>query len=326
MNNDILVSVVAPVFNEEDCIKKYIDETIKVLKLNYLNYELLLIDDGSIDNTTKIVEEILLNEKNIRLISLSRNYGREIAMTAGLDSCIGDYIVMMDSDLQDSPNLIPSLINKAIEEKYDIVYAARTSRDGESFLKKISSKLFYRITTKLTGLKIPDNAGDFRVFNRKAVNSLIQLKESNRYMKMLYAYVGFSVGSIPFNREKRFAGTTKYNYFKLINASLDAIISFSSMPLRIVSLLSVFISFLLFLTAGGVFIYKLLDSTNSIASGWASTIVLITFLFSILFIFLAVISEYISRILVESKNRPLYYIKKESNSSVLKDKNIVDDL
>jgi dolichol-phosphate mannosyltransferase len=324
MNQDILISVVAPVYNEEECIEKYILDTLSVLKSNYLNYELILVDDGSTDNSERFIKDIQNKVENIRLLTLSRNYGREIAMSAGLDNSIGDYVVIMDSDLQDPPELIPKLVEKALSG-FDVVYAARISRSGESALKIITSRYFYKITAKMTGLKIPDDAGDFRVFSRRVVNSINQLKEHNRYMKMLYAYVGFSSVGIPFKRKKRYAGKTKYNYASLINASLDAIISFSNKPLRIVSILSIVLSFILFFTSIGVVLYKLIYS-NTIVEGWASTIVLVSFLFSILFIFLSIISEYIGRILLEAKNRPLYYIKEETSGLALRDKNLVDDL
>jgi dolichol-phosphate mannosyltransferase len=324
MINDILISVVAPVYNEEKCIREYINQTIGILQDNYLNYELVLVDDGSTDNSIVIIKEILGKVKNIRLISLSRNYGREVAISAGLDMSIGDYVILMDSDLQDSPDLIPKLVDRAVSG-YDVVYAARISRAGESFFKKISSKYFYKIASSLTGFTIPDDAGDFRVFNRKVVNSISQLKESNRYMKMLYAYVGFKVSKIPFERSERYAGTTKYSYAKLFNASLDAIISFSNRPLRILSIFSMILSFLLFALILVIFIYKMMD-TNAIVEGWSSTMVFISLMFSVLFMFLSIISEYISRILIETKNRPLYYIREEHNSSVMYDKNIVDDL
>ncbi len=324
MINDILISVVAPVYNEEECIKEYIDQTVNILKKNYLNYELILVDDGSNDNTTKIIEQILKEKGNIRLILLSRNYGREIAMSAGLDTAIGDYVVIMDSDLQDNPHIIPKLIDKAVEG-FDVVYAARSNRKGESFLKITFSKIFYKIASNMTGFEIPENAGDFRVFNRKVVNSIGQLKESNRYMKMLYAYVGFKVSFISFERNSRHAGKTKYKYSQLFNASLDAIISFSNKPLRFLSLFSVSISLMLLIFSLFITINKLLYS-NTIAEGWSSTMIFISLMFSILFVFLAIISEYISRILVESKNRPLYYIRDELNSSNMLNKNIADDL
>ncbi len=324
MINDIVVSVVAPVYNEEECIKEYIEQTTLVLKKNYLNYELILVDDGSYDKTTQIIQQILEEISNIRLILLSRNYGREIAISAGLDTAIGDYVVVMDSDLQDSPSVIPKLIDKVLEG-FDVVYAARASRKGESFFKKTFSKVFYKIASDMSGFKIPENAGDFRVFNRKVVNSIGQLKETNRYMKMLYAYVGFKVSHINFERDSRHAGKTKYKYSQLFDASLDAIINFSNKPLRLLSIFSVSLS--LILLAFGIFItiYKLIYS-DDIVEGWSSTTVFISLMFSILFTFLAIISEYVSRILVESKNRPLYYIREEINSSNILNKNIADDL
>jgi dolichol-phosphate mannosyltransferase len=324
MINDILVSVVAPVYNEEECIKEYISQTIKILQSNYLNYELVLVDDGSTDCSAIIIKEMLGKIKNIRLISLSRNYGREVAITAGLDMSIGDYVVLMDSDLQDPPYLIPKLIDRAISG-YDVVYGARTSREGESVFKKLSSKYFYKIASNLTGFSIPSDAGDFRVFNRKVVNSISKLKENNRYMKLLYAYVGFNVSKLHFDRNERYAGITKYSYAKLFNASLDAIISFSNRPLRIVSIFSIMLSFLLLLLTTGIFLYKTFY-TNSIVAGWSSIMVFMSLMFSVLFMFLSIISEYIARILTESKNRPLYYIAEEKDSSVLHDNNIVDDL
>ncbi len=324
MKKDILVSVVAPMYNEELVIEKYINEAINILKNNYLHYELIIVDDGSGDHSSKIVKNLQKSIKNIRLISLSRNYGREIAITAGLDVSIGDYVVVMDTDLQDPPSLIPALINKALLGN-DIVYASRQARDGESFVKKLTSKYFYKITSYMTGLKIPEDAGDFRVFNRKVINSILQLKEQKRYMKMLYAYVGFKVDSIPFKRDKRFAGTTKYNYVKLINASLDAIVGFSTTPLRIVSIFSFLISFFLFIISSYVLLSKLFLNSNAI-EGWSSTIVLMSLMFCILFIFLAVISEYLGRVLIETKNRPLYYITEETSSCVLKTENVFDDL
>lgn len=324
MNDDLLISIVAPVFNEEEGIKEYIDRTLATIKPCFTNYELVLVDDGSKDRTVSVIQAIQQQEKNIRVIRLSRNYGREIAMTAGLESAIGDIVVLMDADLQDPPELIPQLVKK-MQEGYDIVYAARTNRIDESWFKKISSKLFYRLSSELTGFSIPEDAGDFRAMNRKVINSLVKMKEKVRYMKMLYAYVGFKIASVPFERQGRFKGTTKYNYFKLIDAALDAIVSFSDKPLRLVAVFSLIISFLMFVLSFKGLIDKFV--VKNIESGWASLFFVMTMMFSILFIFLAIFAEYISRILIETKDRPLYYIAEELNSSVIKNNlNIVEDL
>ncbi|MGL1922393.1 MAG: glycosyltransferase family 2 protein [Hyphomicrobiales bacterium] len=308
-NKDQVLSVVAPVYNESEGIKHFIAETVKVLSEMELNYEILLVNDGSKDNSLQVMQAIAKANKNIRIIELSRNYGREIAMTAGLESSVGDYVVVLDSDMQDPPKLIPKLLEKLLSDNLDIVYAARTSRRGESFIKKLSSVAFYRIAGKMTGLDIPDNAGDFRIFSRSVINAVTSMKEHNRYLKMLYAYVGFRVGHVPFDRQERLAGETSYNWKSLIGAAMDAIFAFSNKPLRAMSFLSIGISLLLFVYASYIFIEKLLGADT--VEGWSSLMFMIALLFSIMFIFLALISEYIARILVESKNRPLYYIREE---------------
>lgn len=324
MRKDILVSVVAPVYNEMDVINQFIEETLAVLSSNFENYELILVDDGSTDLSAMKIKESQLKSQNIRLIRLSRNYGREIALTAGLESSIGDYVILMDSDLQDPPDLIPDFLSKALEG-FDVVYGARTEREGESILKKWTSRNFYRLASYMTGFNIPENAGDFRLLNRKVANAILELKESNRYLKLLYAYVGFRTASIPFKRRRRFAGITKYNYNKLINAALDAIISFSIKPLRIVSILSILVSGLLSILSIYALIAKLM-SREGIADGWTSLFLLNSSMFCLVFIFMAMIAEYVGRSLTESKGRPLYFIQEETNSSVLKLKNIADDV
>ena len=308
-SKDLVLSVVAPVYNEEEGINTFIEASLKTLKSMKLNYELILVNDGSKDNTLELLKTAAKKEKNIRVIELSRNYGREIAMTAGLEQAVGDYVVIMDSDMQDPPELIPELLQKLLEDELDVVYAARTSRAGESFLKRFTSTLFYRIARKMTGLDIPDNAGDFRIFSRRVINAITSMKEHNRYLKMLYAYVGYKVGHVPFERQERLAGQTSYNWYALIGAALDAILAFSNKPLRFMSLTSVAISLTLFLYACYVFISKVLG-TDAI-EGWTSLMVMMSLMFSIMFIFLAVISEYIGRILTEAKNRPLYYVRDE---------------
>jgi dolichol-phosphate mannosyltransferase len=309
LSKDIVLSVVAPVYNEEEGIETFVKTTVRVLKEMGVNYELVLVNDGSHDDSLAVMNKLAAKNNNIRVMDLSRNYGREIAMTAGLEHAVGDYVVLMDSDMQDPPALIPTLLEKLIDGQFDVVYAARTSRAGETFMKRFTSRLFYRTARHMTGLDIPDDAGDFRVFSRRVVNAVTAIKEHNRYLKMLYAYVGFRVGSIPFDRQERLAGQTSYNWTKLVNAALDAIFAFSNKPLRAISLLSVCLSFLLFVYALFVFFQKILGS--DVAEGWTSLALLISFMFSILFVFLAILSEYISRILTEAKNRPLYYIREE---------------
>lgn len=306
---DNKISVIAPMFNEEAVIELYLEKTIAVLSENYSDYELILIDDGSTDHTVSRCMSYIKANKNIRLISFSRNYGHEIASTAGLDHALGDYVILMDTDLQHPPELIPEMVRKA-GEGFDVVCASRNNREHESWFKKTSARLFYRLSRKMTGFDLQSDTGNFRLLSRKVVDSLVKMKESNRHLIMMFAYVGYKTASIGYHCPPRVAGKSKYNVRKLIILSLDSIVGFSSRPLRIMSCFSVLISIIMMLYAGFILMEKLF-AHQQLADGIASVIFLTAGLFSILFLFLAIISEYIGRILIETKNRPLYNIKKE---------------
>lgn len=310
-----MLSVIAPMYNEESVISDFIEQTIAVLDAHFEHYELLLVDDGSSDNTIPACVPYIQTHSGIRLISLSRNYGHEIASTAGLEHASGDYVVLMDSDLQHPPELIPELVKKA-NEGFDVVCGARQNRPNESWFKKIATKLFYKTAKKMTGLDLNSQTGNFRLLKRHVVESLKQMKENNRHLLMMFAYLGFKTTLIPFYCPPRSSGVTKYNLSKLINLSLDSIIGFSSHPLRIMSLGSVCVSVVMMLYAGFI-VFEKLFTHQTLADGMASIIFLISGLFSLLFLFLAVISEYVSRILVEVKNRPLYYVDQEINHKTL---------
>jgi dolichol-phosphate mannosyltransferase len=303
------LSVIAPMYNEEAIIGRYLEKTVAVLNHHFSNYELILVDDGSTDGTVKHCLPFIRKHKQIRMLSFSRNYGHEIASTAGLDYAQGDYVILMDSDLQHPPELIPEMINKA-QEGFDVVCASRINREHESLFKKVTANLFYKLSRKMTGFDLQSDAGNFRLLSRKVVDSLKQMKESNRHLVMMFAYVGFKTTSITYHCPPRMAGQSKYNVRKLINLSLDSIIGFSSRPLRTMAVFSVFISIVMMLYAGFILVQKLFTH-QQLADGIASIIFLVSGLFSILFLFLAIISEYISRILIETKKRPLYNIKQE---------------
>lgn len=282
---------------------------MSILESHFEDYELIIIDDGSSDHTVSRCVAFIRSNKNIRLLSFSRNYGHEIASTAGFDHACGDYVILMDADLQHPPELIPELVSKA-QEGFDVVCATRTNRENEAWIKKVSAKIFYRISKKISGYNITADTGNFRLLSRKVVESLKKMKESNRHLVMMFAYVGFKTATICYRCPPRAAGKSKYSLRKLINLALDSIIGFSARPLRAMSCLSVFISVIMMIYAGFILIQKLFTH-QQLADGMASLIFLISGLFSILFLFLAVISEYISRILIETKNRPLYNIKQE---------------
>ena len=308
-NQPVKLSIIAPMYNEEAVIETYITHTINILKQACHDYELILVDDGSSDQTVSRCLSFIESNPKIRLISFSRNYGHEIASTAGFDYANGDYVILMDTDLQHPPALIPDLVNKA-NEGYDVVCASRLNRTKEPWLKRIAAHLFYRISRKVTGLEISGETGNYRLLSQKVVKSIRKMKESNRHLVMMFAYIGYNTATITYEYSPRLAGKSKYTLRKLINLSLDSIISFSARPLRLMSVLSVFISFMMMIYAGFILIQQLLNHQH-LADGMASIIFLISGLFSILFLFLGIISEYISRILIETKNRPLYNIKQE---------------
>lgn len=309
IKSNIKLSVIAPMFNEEAVIESYLEKTTAVLNLHFSNYELILVDDGSTDHTISRCLSYIKANENIRLISFSRNYGHEIASTAGLDHALGDYVILMDSDLQHPPELIPAMVDKA-GEGFDVVCASRVNREHEPWLKKVTASLFYRLSKKMSGFDLQPDIGNFRLLNRKVVDSLKKMKESNRHLVMMFAYVGYRTASISYHCPPRLAGKSKYNLRKLINLSLDSIIGFSSRPMRIMSCFSVFISIVMMAYAGFILLEKFFLH-QQLADGMASIIFLISGLFSVLFLFLAIISEYIGRILIETKKRPLYNLKQE---------------
>lgn len=305
--SNIKISVVAPMYNEQEVIGLFIQRTLEVLEKNYINYELILVDDGSTDDTVAVCSAYMQGNSHVRLISFSRNYGHEIASTAGLEHSNGDYVVLMDADLQHPPTLIPEMVSKA-EEGFDVVCALRSNRDKESWARRTAARWFYKISCKMTGFQLEADTGNFRLLTRKVIDALNQMRESNRHLIMMFAYLGYKTANITFHCPERLAGKSKYNTRKLIALSLDSIIGFSSRPLRLMSIFSVLISIVMMCYAGFILLQKLF-SHQQLADGMASVIFLISGLFSVLFLFLAVISEYISRILIESKKRPLYNIK-----------------
>lgn len=308
-----LLSIVAPAFNEAGGIAHFLECTIQAVEPMSIPYEIIIVDDGSTDSTTDEVAALINKKPNIRLIALSRNYGHEIALAAGIEQAKGEYVVQMDSDMQHPPELIPELFTK-IHNHCDVVYAVRNDRKYQGILNRTLAKCFYGIAKKMSGLDISDSATNFIIMNRKVIDAFNQLRENNRHTIMLFAHLGFTSDSITFDYGTRQSGKSKYNYRRLFSLAIDSIISFSNKPLRYMSILSVLISCILVGYTGFVVLQKLFYH-QSLAAGVASVICITSGLFAILFLFLAVISEYIGRILTESKNRPLYHIKYEKNAA-----------
>jgi glycosyltransferase involved in cell wall biosynthesis len=306
---DLIISVVIPVYNQREQIMPFLEETLGVLRASFRNYEVIVVDDASSDETTAAIRERIAAMHNARLLVLSRHQGTEVALTAGLDHAIGDYVVLMSKDLRDPPAFLPKLVARA-REGYDVVYAKKPAgRERGSLPYRVASRLFYRLSGHLTGLRLPEDASEFRVLSRRVVNAVSRLKEHNRVMRIMFAYMGYTTVGIPIDVRGGRAGDARRNYADKLELALDAIIAFSNKPLRYVSVLSIIISTVSLLCAVGVFVQKLLS--NDAVEGWTSLMLVLLSMFCLLFLFLAVLSEYIARILVESKNRPLYYLSED---------------
>lgn len=301
------ISLLIPTYNEYDVIKPLYKRLSKLANENSkYNFEFLFINDGSRDKTLEIIKEYSKNDSRIAFVNLSRNFGKEIAMIAGLDHVTGDATVIIDADLQDPPELIPEMI-KYWEEGYDDVYAKRNSREGETWFKKTSSQWFYRILQKSTNIPIQIDTGDFRLLDRRCVESLKQIRESQRYTKGMFSWIGYKKKEITYDRDARVAGQSKWNYVKLFNFAIDGITSFTTAPLRISSIIGFIISLIAFIFII-VIVFKTLIFGDPV-SGYPSLMAVVLFLGGIQLISLGIIGEYIGRIFNETKQRPLYFIE-----------------
>lgn len=301
-----LVSVVVPCYNEQESVPEFQRRLTAVFGNLDCDLEVIYVNDGSKDRTMEMLYALHTQDQRIKIIDLSRNFGKEIAMTAGLDLARGDAVVVIDADLQDPPELIPDLI-KEWRGGYDVAYAMRTQRDGETILKKASAHAFYRVIQKMSRVQIPQDTGDFRLLSRRAVESLKLLREQHRFMKGLFAWIGYPQKAVPYQREARHAGTTKWNYWKLWNFALDGITGFTNLPLRISTYIGV-------LTAFAGFSYAIFVVIKAIfwgdpVRGFPSIIMIVTLLGGVQLIFLGIIGEYLGRMFDETKRRPLYLIK-----------------
>jgi glycosyltransferase involved in cell wall biosynthesis len=303
----VLISVIVPAYNEADVIEAFYQRMLNVLLEHSLEYELIFVNDGSTDNTLAILKKLQEDDHHVMVVDLSRNFGKEIAMTAGLDYCTGDAVILIDADLQDPPELIPDMIEKW-QGGHDVVYARRVSRDGESFLKKLTSKWFYRLINRLSTVRIPEDTGDFRLMSRRAVNALSTLRERNRFMKGLFSWIGYSQTEIIYERDARYAGSSKWNYLQLWEHAIEGITSFTAIPLKIATYLGL-------MTATGAFLYGLWIIFKTMiygdpVAGFPTLMVVILFLGGVQLLALGIIGEYLGRIFSESKQRPLYLVNK----------------
>mgnify|MGYP004578594281 CR=1 FL=1 len=307
------ISIVVPMYYEEqvaeECYKR-LSEVLKTLEDKY-EHEIIFVNDGSKDKTLEILENITNIDKSVKVISFSRNFGHQAAVTAGLQYVTGDAIVIIDADLQDPPELIPDMLKKW-EDGFEVIYGKRKTRKGESAFKLLTAKAFYNTLNKLSDVEIPKDTGDFRLVDRKVVDVINSLPEHNKFLRGLFSWVGYEQYAYEYERKERFAGKTKYPLKKMLKLASDGIISFSTKPLKIVGglgILSVVISLIILIYAILSFALK----WNNLTPGWTSLMCTMTFLSGIILISLWMIGEYIARIYDETKERPQYIIKKKIN-------------
>ncbi|UQZ83954.1 hypothetical protein SK3146_03166 [Paenibacillus konkukensis] len=304
-----LISVVIPCYNEEEVIAETFFRLNKVMNSisNEYRNELIFINDGSKDKTLEILRAIQSQNNNVKVVELSRNFGHQIAVSAGIDFSNGDAVILIDADLQDPPEMIIDFIDKW-KRGFDVVYAVRKSRKGETWFKKATASLFYKTLKKVVDIDIPLNTGDFRLMDKKVVHVLKQLKEKHRFIRGLVSWVGFKQIGIEYDRAERFAGETKYPLKKMIKFSIDAITSFSFVPLKIAGFLGLSSAAIGFFGIAYSIVLKLLNVT---IPGWSSLMIVILFLGGMQLFILGIIGEYIGRIYDETRNRPLYVLNNQ---------------
>ena len=303
------ISIIVPCYNEEKAIPLFYKELQKNLKdfPKTVNFEILFVNDGSKDNTLKTIKDLAKKDDSVKYISFSRNFGKEAAIYAGLENATGDYVTLMDADLQDPPSLLKEMYTWVTKEGYDAVGTRRSTRKGEPFMRSIFARLFYKLINKMTSIEMVDGARDYVFMKRPVVDAIISLKEYNRYTKGLFSFVGFNVKWIEYKNIERIAGETKWSFWKLTKYALEAITAFSTTPLvvaSVIGLLFCFISFLLILVIiGKTIIFG--DPT----SGWPSLVCIIFMLSGIQLFFLGIIGQYLAKTYLEVKQRPIYIIK-----------------
>ena len=306
MSKNPHLSLVVPVLNEEDAVPIFIERVTPVLNDLKISYEILFVDDGSTDRTAEVIRESAARDPAVRLVRLTRNFGKEAALTAGLDFARGDGVIPMDVDLQDPPALIPDFV-RLWREGYDVVYGQRVERGSDTATKRASAGLFYRIFNRVSAQKIEPNVGDFRLMSRDVVEATRQLRELNRFMKGLFAWVGFRSIGVPYTRTQRSAGTTKFNYWKLWNFALDGVTSFSTAPLRIWTYVGMTVALLAVIYTAVILVQTLAFGRD--VPGYASLMIVVLMLGAVQMVSLGVLGEYIGRLYMETKQRPVYLVQ-----------------
>jgi len=304
---DIQLCVVSPVYCEQDCIETFYERLVAVLEpLDGIAFELLFVDDGSTDGSLDLLRKIGQQDKRVRVLALSRNFGHQLAITCGMDSARGDVVVVMDSDLQDPPEVIPRMLDQW-RAGSKVVYGVRASRDGETRLKLATARAFYRLLNRLSDTPLPLDAGDFRLLDRQVINVLSELREENRYIRGLVSWLGFPQSAVVYERDARYAGKTKYSLAKMVKLAFDGITSFSQRPLRLAFTVGSVLTLVAGFLAAYIVVAKLAAPASSIP-GFASLMCVVLFLGGFQLLFLGLLGEYVGRIYGETKRRPLYIV------------------
>ncbi len=302
-----VISIIIPCYNEEDSIPLIYNELKKVSNNMKYGFEFIFVNDGSIDNSLSVLKKLSAKDKQVKYIHFSRNFGKEAAMYAGLSNSKGDYVTIMDADLQDPPSLLPEMLRLIKEEEYDSVGTRRVSRKGEPKIRSFFARKFYKIINRLSKIEMVDGARDYRLMTRQMVNSILELKEYNRYSKGLFSFVGFNTYWLEYENVERVAGETKWSFWGLVKYAIEGIVAFSTLPLSIASLMGFIFCFVSFILIIVIIIKTLIFGDPT--SGWPSLVCIIFFVSGIQLFCLGIIGKYLSKTYLETKNRPIYIIK-----------------
>lgn len=311
-----LLSIIVPCYNEEESIIAFYEEFISVydnsiIKYNpEIEYELILVNDGSKDNTLKLLKELASNDANVKYISFSRNFGKESALYAGLKNSSGDYIAVMDADLQDPPNLLPEMIETLDREDYDIVATRRVSREGEPHIRSFFARTFYKLFNRISKVELVDGARDYRLMTRQVVDAILNLSEYNRFSKGIFSWVGFDTKWLEYENIERVSGETSWSFWGLFKYAIEGVMAFTTVPLVISTVLGIIISIVSFLYLIYIVLSTILFGNN--VQGWASTVSIILLLGGIQLLSIGILGQYLGKTYIETKNRPIY-ITKETN-------------
>jgi glycosyltransferase involved in cell wall biosynthesis len=303
----MLLSVVVPCMNEQEVLRATHQRLVTVLQLWPANFEIVYVDDGSTDSTSAVLRELQTQDARTRVVRFSRNFGHQLAITAGIEHASGDAVVIIDADLQDPPEVILEFLAKWLDG-YDVVYGLRTERDGETAFKRGTAKFFYRIMSRLSDTRIPLDTGDFRLMDRRVVDALLSMPERDRFVRGMVSWLGFSQVAVPYHRASRAAGTTKFSLFKMVRFALDGIFSFSTLPLRLATWMG-FIASAVAIVGIFVVLLERFFQVPGLVKGWSSAVIAELFIGGVQLICLGLIGEYVGRIYGESKRRPLYIVR-----------------